>query len=157
MTVSDDWTTQLASAIAAAIREFRPLLGNEPIACLDIGCFPWHGSIELSALTVAELDADSAVLGPQEIASWRYYNFSNELASWVKAAVLGQRMSQAYYTAEDDIRAATAEAYMQGCATAVVSPEVKDAVDSLPRDPRFRIRVAHPDSGRNFMPPESHK
>jgi hypothetical protein len=59
-----------------------------------------HGSIELSALTAAELDADPAMIDVREVASWRFYNFSDGVASWTKAAELGERMSQAYYAAE---------------------------------------------------------
>ena len=66
--VPDHWKPRLASALAAAIRESRQVLGSEPIVCLDIGCFPWHGGFELSALTTTEFAADPAVMGPREVA-----------------------------------------------------------------------------------------
>ena len=75
--VPDDWTPRLASALAVAVREFCTTLKGERVVCFDIGCFPWHGSIELSALTAAELDADPLMLSPRQIASWRFYNFSD--------------------------------------------------------------------------------
>jgi hypothetical protein len=93
------------------------------------------------------------MLSPREVASWRFYNFSDGVESWTQTAELGKRMSQAYYAAEDEIRAATAEAFMRACATAVAMPDVEAALSSLPRDPRFRVRVAHPDSGKEFGPP----
>jgi hypothetical protein len=150
--VPDDWTRRLASALAVAIREFCRPLGSEPVVCLDIGCCPWHGFIELSALTVAELDADPTMLSPREIASWRFYNFSDGVASWAATAELGKRMSQEYYAADDESRAASAEAFMRACATAAAAPQVEAAITCLPRDARFRVRVAHPDSGQEFGP-----
>ncbi|MDX1944351.1 MAG: hypothetical protein SFU86_03015 [Pirellulaceae bacterium] len=150
--VSDDWIPRLVSALAVAIREFCTPLGGERVVCLDIGCFPWHGSIELSALTAVELEADPLMLSPREVASWRFYNFSDSVASWTQTAELGKRMSQAYYAADDDSRAAIAEAFMRACAIAATVPEVEAAFRSLPQDPRFRVRVVHPDSGQEFGP-----
>jgi len=151
--VPDDWTPRLASALAVAVREFCTPLGGEPVVCLDVGCFPWHGFIELSALTAAEMDADPALLDPREVASWRFYNFSEGVAWWAATAELRERMSQTYYAAEEKSRAATAEAFLRACAKAAAVPQVEAALSSLPRDPRFRVRVAHPDSGREFGAP----
>lgn len=155
--VPDDWTPRLASALTVAVRQFCTALEAESVVCFDIGCFPWHGCIELSALTAAELDADPAIASPREVAAWRFYNFSDGVASWAETAELGKRMSQAYYAAEDDTRATTAEAFMRACATAAAVPEVEAALSSLPKDPRFRVRVAHPDSGLEFGPPQMRK
>jgi len=151
--IPDDWTPRLASAVASAVREFSPLLRGESVVCLDIGCFPWHGFIELSALTAAELDTDPSKMDPREVASWRFYNFSAGVKSWAAAEGLGERMSETYDAAEDSNLAVTAEAFMLACARAAEAPEVLAAVSSLPRDPRFRVRVTHPDSGQVFGSP----
>jgi hypothetical protein len=151
--VPDDWTPRLASAIVSAVQEFSTQMCGEPVAAFDIGCFPWHGFVELSVLTATELDADPALLEPREVAAWRYYNFSGGVASWTATAELGRRMAEAYYAADDGTRAATAESFMRACALAVASPQVGAALDSFARDQRFRLRVAHPDSGREFWPP----
>ncbi len=153
--VSDDWNSQLASALVVAVREFSASLKGERVVCFDIGCFPWHGRIELSVLTAAELNADPDILSPREVASWRFYNISNAVASWTWTAELGKRMSQAYYAVEDDDRAATAEAFMHACAVAAAFPDVKTELSLLPRDPRFRVRVVHPDNDQEFVPPPS--
>jgi hypothetical protein len=126
-------------AIAIAVREFATLLGAEPVAAFDVGCFPWHGFAELSLLTAAELDANPALLDSREVAAWRYYNFSSGMASWDAAAQLGRLMSKAYYSAADSTKAINAEAFMRSCAVAVSSPEVGAALDSLTRDSRFRV------------------
>ena len=151
--VPDHWKPRLASALAAAIRESRQVLGSEPIVCLDIGCFPWHGGFELSALTTTEFAADPAVMGPREVACWRFYNISEGLTAWAATAELGTQMSEAYYAAEDDTRVATANAFIRVCAEAAATPGVQDAASTLQLDPRFRIRVAHPDSGLVYEPP----
>jgi hypothetical protein len=145
-----DWTKRLASAIADAIRVFGSSgKSNSPLVVLDVGCIPWHGFIELSALTASELDADPAAAEPREQASWTHYNFAADMPSWAKAVELGREMQEAYYAA-DESRAATAEAYIRACATALATPEVGAALGRLERDARFKVRVAHPDSGREF-------
>lgn len=154
MGVPDDWTPRLASAIAAALREFSgSVLRGEPVAALDVGCFPWHGSVELSVLTAAALDADPALAEPGEQAAWPHYDFAAGLPAWGPAAELGRRMAGAYRAAAEESRSAVAEAYLRACAAAVASPQVRAALDELRRDPRFRVSVAHPDDGRQFWPP----
>ncbi|MBN9523814.1 hypothetical protein J0H58_35770 [bacterium] len=152
--VPGDWTPQLASAVAAALREFGASgRCTSPLVVLDVGCFPWHGSVELSALTAADLSADPVLAEPGEQAAWPHYNLASGLSAWAAADEPGRRMQEAYY-ADDEARAATAEAYMRACAAALATPQVTAALESLARDPRFRVRVAHPDSGREFWPPE---
>ncbi len=150
----DDWTTCLAKAIAATLREIGPQLRGKPVVAFDIGCFPWHGSIELSVLTAEELNADPALWDPSEVAAWDHYNFAIELPSWHPAAELGRRMANAYYSAADGGRQATVEAFLRACAAAVASPEVTQSLAALLRDPRFRVSVSHPDDGRMFYPPD---
>ena len=152
--VPDDWSPRLASTIAAVLREYGTWrLRGQPIVALDVGCFPWHGSIEPSVLTAEELDTDPVLLDPGELAAWFHYNFSVGLSSWDPAVELGRQMADAYYAAGEDSRSAVVEAFLRACAVAVASPEVQAALDELSRDPRFQIRVAHPDNGRQFWPP----
>ena len=47
-----------------------------------IDCTPWHGSIGLSILTSEESNAHPAMVDPSEIAAWRHFNFSENLAAW---------------------------------------------------------------------------
>jgi hypothetical protein len=145
---------RLASAIAAALREIGSgWLRGKPVAALDVGCFPWHGSIELSVLTAEELDSDPGLLEPGEAAAWHHYNFPVGLASWNAAVELGRPMGEAYRMACEGGRAATADAFLRACARAVASPDVAAALSSLECDPRFRVSVVHPDNGRLFWPP----
>jgi hypothetical protein len=152
--VPEDWIPRLASAIAASLREFGPRqLRGQPIVALDFGCFPWHGSVELSVLTAAEVDADQVLFERGEQAAWHYYNFPVGLASWEPATELGRQMGEAYSADDEGDEDARAEAFLRACALALASPEVTAALGSLQRHPTFRISVAHPDSGRQFWPP----
>jgi hypothetical protein len=140
----------LADAIAAAVREFAPKLRGEAVALLAVDCHPWHGSIALAILTVAEVAADGLLADPAEMAAWRHYDFARGLSSWQPVAGLGQEM-QAAYEAGD--RPAVGEAFLRACAAAVSSPQVAASLELLERSGDFRISVAHPDDGHEFVPP----
>jgi hypothetical protein len=149
--VPEDWTPQLASAIAGALREFGSCqLQGKPLVAVDVGCFPWHGSVELSLLIADELDSDLILSEPGEVAAWTYYNFAVGLSAWQPVAELGRRMADAYRAAGESGRSATVDAFVRACAVAVATPAVAAVLESLPRDPRFQVRVMHPDDGRNF-------
>jgi hypothetical protein len=134
------------------LSEFHPQIGDTAIAMFEVGCYPWHGFVELSILTAEELNADAALNKPAEMAVWRYYNFATDLAAWVPAQVLERQMSQAYYADEDDDRKAIADAFFRACAAAAATPEVAAAIGLLKRDAGFRISVSHPDDKREFYP-----
>jgi hypothetical protein len=152
--VPADWTARLATTIAGAVRYFATQrLQGKRVVVFDIGCFPWHGSIELSVLTSEELDGDSHLLEPSELASWSHYNFGAGLASWPIEKILGPQMSEAYYLSADGDKKAIAELFLQACAAAADSPQVRTAIELFERDPKFKIRVAHPDNNREFYTP----
>lgn len=141
------WTQQLAEGIAEALRQYhQSTLKSCPVVVFDLGCFPWHGSIELSFLTAAEVDADPLLFDRSEIASWAHYNFAGP--------ELGQQMAEVYRnaTGTDDVRSSVVETFLRASATAVATPEVTDALNELTRDPRFQIWVQHPDTGQEFWP-----
>jgi hypothetical protein len=155
--VPDDWTSRLAQAVATAIRDFhRSYLKDSPVVVFDLGCFPWHGRIELSFLTAADLDADAGLFDRSEIASWPHYEFVGVTEPWPVGKELGQQMAALYHDTddvEDDIRDMVVETFLQASAGAVATPEVTAALNELTRDPRFQIRVQHPDTGQEFWPP----
>lgn len=155
--VPDDWTPRLTQAVAATIREYHNRgLKDCPVVAFDLSCYPWHGSIELSFLTAAEMDADELLVERSEIAAWTHYDFASESEPWQPAGELGQQMSELYYATEDEDdagRVAVVESFLRACADAVGSPEVTAALNELTRDPRFRIFVRQPDSGQEFWPP----
>ena len=145
-----DWTAQLATVMAATLRDFSSQIRDTSVVMFAIDCFPWQGSIGLSILTSEESNADPAMMDPSEIAAWRYFNFAEDLAAWKPAKALGRQMSDAYYADEDADRGAIADGFFRACAIAAASPDVARAIDLFKRDSRFRISVSHPDDRREF-------
>ncbi len=146
--VPGDWTPRLAEAIAGAVREFAPTLDDAAIVLLALDCHPWNGILELSALTAAEVEADSLLNDPAEMAVWEHYNFAARLTSWQPTAGLGAEMRAAYKASE---RPALAAAFLSACAAVVWSPSVSAALASLTQAEGFRWSVTHPDSGQEFV------
>jgi hypothetical protein len=150
--VPEGWAKQLARAVAATLQEYRAHLRDTPIALFAVDCHPWNGFLGLALLTAEEANADGQLADPAEMAAWRHYNFSNGLAAWHPAAVLGREMQEAYAAASD--RKVAADAFLKACALAMASAEAAAAIELLDRDNRFRISVAHPDGGQEFYPPD---
>lgn len=147
----EGWTTQLASAIAAAVSAFAPRLHGEEIVAFDVGCFPWHGTIELSILTAQQAERDNALLDPREVTAWPHYNFSAGLASWASTGGLTRSMAEAYRANEGDERAGVVETFLRASAQAVGQREVSEALGALSRSPHFRVTILHPDQGTDYF------
>lgn len=145
-----DWTSQLAAAIAATLREYRQALQHTPVAVFHVGCYPWHGTIELSLLSAEELAADPLLSAPEEVAAWQHYDFATGLAPWEATAPLKRQMMDSYAAASPTERPTVVEGYVRACAAAVALPEVAVALSSLNRSDDFRISVTHPDTNREF-------
>lgn len=135
--------------MAVAVRDWSPRLAGDKVILFDVGCFPWHGSIELSVLTALELDTDPLLAHPSETAAWQHYRF----AGWGGGSELGRQMQDAYIAAAD--RPAVVAEFLRACATAVSDVGVVVALNHWPRDGRFAVRVMHPDDGQDFYPPAS--
>jgi hypothetical protein len=146
--VPDDWIVRLSAAIADSLGEFGRRAG--PLAIVDLGCFPWHGTLELSALTVAEATVDPALLNPAEVAAWVHYNFSAGLSAWVTAAELGRQMGRAYGASAAPDRTGVVAAYIRACVSACGSSQVASALGG---GPGGQLRVCHPDTSEQFWPP----
>jgi len=95
-----------------------------------------------------EVAAQSFLADPAEMAAWRYCDFAQDLPSWAVVSELGKVMRLAY---EKGDRPAVADAFMQACATAVTSPAVRDSLAAFVCTDRFKLSVAHPDDGREFV------
>src|SRR3984957_11383878 len=143
--------------MAATVREYgaaRPW--GTPVVKFNVGCFPWHGRIELSILTAEELSTNPVLQEPGEMAAWYHYNFGVGLTSWdPDAAELGRQMLHNYNAAVEVDKPATVEAFLRACASAAARPEVAAALGSLVHDPRFKISVDHPDHRPEFSSPEN--
>jgi hypothetical protein len=151
MVVPDEWTTQLADAIAAAVREYAPRLQGAEVALLTVTCLPWHGALSLAVLTAEELDADPGLANPRTTMDWQHGELVEEIESWGRTTPLAQEMRAAYYDSTD--RPAAAVEFLRACARAAASPAVAEAMGLFPRAGGFWISVPHPDDGREYFPP----
>jgi hypothetical protein len=115
---------------------------------LALDCHPWHGSIGIAALTAKEVAADPALDDPAVMAAWRFFDFARDFDSWQVTTVLAQEMKSAYYSAD---RPAVVEAFFSGCAAAITSDAVGEAIEGFTRVDGFGLSVAHPDNGHEFV------
>jgi len=151
MDVPNDWTTRLADAIAAALREFASRFQESEVALLTVICLPWHGLLSLAVLTAEELAEDAGLADPRTTMDWHHGEFTEEVESWGLTTPLAQEMRSAYYRSTDCPAAALA--FLRACAKAAATFTVAEAVSLLKRAGGFRICVPHPDDGREFFPP----
>ena len=149
-----DWTTQLAAAVTATLHEYGAELPDTPIAVFHVGCYPWHGAVELSLLTAEELATDPLLRAPEEVGAWQHYDFAADMESWEAATPLKRQMARDYADAPEAERPAVVAAYVRACAEAVAAPAVSDALAALNRSQGFRSSVTHPDTHREFHPLE---
>ncbi len=131
-----EWTGNFAREMAKSI---KGLQSTEEIQILDIGIFPWHGLIELSALYSSDLQKGGVYV--DDIAGWPHYNFSaNENSQWPEIGTMAEAMKTDY--ANDRKQG---EEYFLAAAEAVKSPVVQSAIEKLKRSKDFRVNLIHPD------------
>jgi len=148
VTLPDRWVSRLEKAISAALREFAPRVAGSPIAVFAVDCHPWHGKIGLSILTSAEAVAVPVLTAPAEMAAWQNFDFARELSSRHLFTDIEREMEIAYRTND---RKTAVEAFLSACAAAAESSEAASALALLHKAPGFRISVAHPDDGREYV------
>ncbi len=144
-----NWTASLTKLIVLAVKEFQDSVKPDPIVMFDLGCYPWNGLLELSALTAAELKHTQILNDAHEIAAWRFYNFSRQLFSWTEAAKLGAQM-KAVYEAEPDRNLVTTQ-FLKLCEKAILVPSVIESIEQLNPNEQVRISIIHPDTGEDFL------
>lgn len=77
------WMSALAAAVVETLIEFQSADGTRcSIVAVDLGCYPWHGTLELSILTEEEADRTPELVDPSEAAAWKHYNFAKDLPAW---------------------------------------------------------------------------
>jgi len=134
------FTARLARALAQELRAQHARLSDETMRLFDLGCFPWHGYLELSFLT--DTDTAWSTRQPLEasVGDWRLYNF---VPQWPLARDIAGEMKRHYEQAPSPREAALC--YFQACAAAVCSEEVSEALSVYHRTPDFYVRVFDPD------------
>jgi len=148
----NQWQNSLAKLIAEALVEFRGTTDDE-MEMFAVDCHPWNGVIVLAFLTHSELKDAPFLSEAAEMAAWKYYGFGASLASWQPASDLAAAMRSAYENAGED-RQDVANQFFQGCAAAVASKPVQDALSAFRLAQGFKVSIPHPDSGAEYYRPK---
>ncbi len=135
-----DLANELAELIAEALRENRPRFDAETVRAVDLGCFPWHGTLELSFLTTSEPGLRIERSPFTSVGDWRFYDV---MPDWPAAKNVATAMRREWATSKD--QRATADAYFRTCATALRSGVVGDALALYKRSTDFTLQVLNPD------------
>jgi hypothetical protein len=146
------FTNPLSLAIAKELEIQQSNLSSENMRVFDLGCFPWHGYLELSFLTDNEPQLNErSPLGV--IGGWRLYNF---VSKWHATMGLGAQMQRDWELApSSDLKARVTERYLKACAFAMLSTEVSSRLSHYRLAPDFQLRVVDPDdpNSRNYCLP----
>ena len=111
---------------------------------LACDCHPWHGILHLSILKEEELRVNPALNTPEEMAAWEHFHFTNAFSFWPEEQC--QKMKTLYDDAED--KSPVVEYFLLKCAELLAEASVSI---SLRRASNFRLCVAHPDTGYEFI------
>ncbi|MBN1499097.1 MAG: hypothetical protein JW982_03000 [Spirochaetes bacterium] len=78
----DDFEKALTLYLELDLKHYSRFFVRDTIRAFDLGCYPWHESIELSFLTDYEPDLNEKYI--DNPADWRLYNFTSNCAcsSW---------------------------------------------------------------------------
>lgn len=148
MPIADTWSNRFSRVVIDTLNALLPRLTNTPISMLAIDCHPWDGGLYLAILQRSEVDDDPAIDAPDEMTAWHLYDCGESMVEWEPASVLATEMQRDYDQADNN--KAIADDYLRACADALSSAEVNTIVQEFDLDASFRIRVAHPDDGREF-------
>ena len=140
----EEWKSSLEQAILVKLAEIDQ---NRTLKLLDVGVFPWHTSIELSAFYIGD-DSDDAF--EDDVASWPSYNFSHqEDGKWPEVEDLCEAMEAEYSKAGDMLdsseAATVAATYFQAAADVMKRPAITKALNTKHLADDFRIMVLDPD------------
>ena len=135
-----DFADDLAELLAQALNENRSRFGTETLLAFDLGCFPWHGYLELSLLTADEPGLASNRPRLAAVADWRFYDF---VPGWPAARHIAAAMQRAWLASND--KKAVTDACLRACATALRSNAVEAALAHYPCAPDFVLRVVNSD------------
>ena len=139
----------LAQVIANTLEALAPRLQDESLSMIALDCHPWHGSLYLAILKQSEVDTDPALADPEEMADWDLYDCGDGLAQWEAVVPLAEEMGRAYSDADDP--APIAEQCLRASAAALTHPAVQNVLKNFRLADGFRLSVAHPDSGQEYV------
>jgi hypothetical protein len=114
----------------------------------DLGCFPWHGYLELSFLTVDEQQMVACADAYSRIAERRLYNFASKRDSPLRRQreQLDARMRENWANSED--KKVVTESFLQAAALVLTSQAVSHELQKFRRAEGFVVTVFDPDKLR---------
>lgn len=114
-----------------------------------VDCHSWNGLLELSFLTTGEAEENHVLFDPEEMAAWRFFQFSKDYTSWGSAKALAEHMRMDYEGSVD--KAGLSEKYFNAFVEAIRDPLVKLEIEKLNITEDFKVSVANPDSGKEYF------
>lgn len=132
----DKWRGDFIRSVADALDEFRAKT-NERMVRFAVDCHPWNGVIALAFLTATEVAESPFLIGPDEMAAWKFYNFA-------PAPELGSRMRKLYEQAAGD-KAEVADRFFKACGHAIASKRIQAILSKYDLSEGFTITIPHPD------------
>jgi len=142
----DGFRSSLEMMLVHELRMWRDRLSTETMRAFHLGCYPWHGYLEPSFLTIEE-----PTLPPPDgdryrnVAHWRWYHFTSTFTSgrWPQAIEICQWMRSHWEQSGDT--ADTAESFFAAAVLAVTSPAVVTELKTFRRTQDFEVAVFDPD------------
>ena len=132
----EKWKSEFQQVIVSKLAEID---AARELRVLDVGIFPWHASIELSAFYTG--DEESADCAEDDVASWPSFNFSEQQeGSWPEVEPVAQSMNAAY-EADSEV----AEQYFQAAASVMKTDAIRQALQNKTLADDFRITLVDPD------------
>lgn len=142
----DKFKTELVTVLTEFLKQNVQHFSNDEMYVLDLGCFPWSSSLELSFLTIDE----AKYYGNdkfEEIADWKYYAFNHDVICSPEIEVLESQIGKEYEISEGSTEFVSQ--LLKVCAEALSSKEVITVLNLYKLSPDFRCTVFNPDDG-NF-------
>lgn len=135
------WKGDFESAILKKIDE----LEDKSLIILDIGIFPWNGTIELSALYGHDDELEDCF--EDDVASWPYFDFSAYSEGlWPEVKTLCKDMNT-HYIVDNSIK----EIYFRSVAEVMKLNSVVSKLNAKKLSKNFEIRVLDSDSDVDYM------
>lgn len=132
----EEWTAEFQLTVVSKLVEVD---ASRELRILDVGVFPWHGSIELSAFYTG--DESSEDCAEDDVASWPSFNFSEQQeGSWPEIEPIAQSMNAAY-----EANSELAEQYFQAAASVMKTDAIRQALQNKTLADDFRITLVDPD------------
>lgn len=120
-------------------------LSAETMRAFDLGCHPWHGYLELSFLTIDEPHLGTHSGKFDEIAAWRWYNFTQTFTSgWPQATDIERWMKARWDEAEE--KQVVSDVFLGAAVSVVESGPVLAELARYRRTSDFEITVFDPDN-----------